>query len=373
MENKDIYAQALSFNPVLPGDMPPAIDRDGDGNPRINIRADKARKVSMRILDEEYPLSRGEDGIWHLKYPLSVGFAYVQLLIDDVEVLSPYLPVSYGYSRPFNSIALPEEEDFYCLKPVAHGSVRREYFFSSVTGEWESCLIYTPPGYDTDFDTAYPVLYLQHGHGENETGWVYSGKLNFILDNLIAEDKALPFLVVMNDGMVQKESEKEGRIVDHTLFPALLTEDVIPFIEANFRVKKDRKYRALAGLSMGSMQSCITAFDHPELFSYVGLFSGFMRDFIQGNEEMDDIARAPSPNAHLRVLDDAEKFQKTYPVFFRGIGRNDVFLSYFLEDDRILEEKGVSSTRLLYDGGHDWNVWRRCIRDFAKMIFRGGD
>ncbi len=368
MYTNDITAQSLAYCPVLTPDKDPeAIEYDRDGNTWINLRADYAKTVSMRIGDEEYSFSKTEEGIWRLKYPLKAGFAYVQLLIDGHEVLSPYLPISYGCSRPTNSIPVPEDEDFYRLKDVAHGSVRREYYFSSVTGEWESCMVYTPYVYETQPETSFPVLYLQTGHGENEIGWVYAGKVNFILDNMIAAGEATPFLVVMCDGMVQKPEPR--RVVDHTLFTDLLLKDVIPFIEGKFRVKKDRESRAMAGLSMGSMQTCVTTFTHPELFAYVGLFSGFMRDFIRENNEK-EITGGSVTNEHLSALDDPQQFYKNYKVFFRGIGKDDVFVERFLEDDKILEEKNVVSTRFMYEGGHDWNVWRRCIRDFAKMIFR---
>lgn len=406
MERTDLTAQPLSFCPVLPPDgEPQPVTRDKEGNIWINIRADHASRAAMRIYEEEYPFERGEDGIWHLKYPFRDGIVYVQLLIDGMEVMTPYLPICYGYSRPYNCIMLEETEeqydvpegknkaaetagavDFYRLKDVPHGSVRREYYFSTVTGEWESALVYTPPGYDEDTGRTYPVLYLQHGHGENETGWTAAGKVNFILDNLIAEGRAVPFLVIMNNGMVQTEvsaapdgssavtdrtaAGEKRRVVDHTLFTELLIKDIIPWAQSRFRIGTEKKYRAMAGLSMGSIQTAVTAFTHPEYFSCVGIFSGFLHDFIRGHEQMDMIRRGPSENTHLKALDDPEKFREDFRVFFRGIGKSDPFLDYFMEDEKLLEEKGISCVKKMYEGSHDWNVWRRCICDFAQMIFR---
>lgn len=390
MERTDLTAQPLSFCPVIPpAGEPQPVTQDKEGNVWVNIRADHASRVAMRIYEEEYPFEKGDDGIWHLKYPFRDGIVYVQLLIDGMEVMTPYLPVCYGYSRPYNCIMLEETEerydvpegesgaaelagtvDFYRLKDVPHGAVRREYYFSSVTGEWESALVYTPPGYDENTDRVYPVLYLQHGHGENEMGWTAAGKVNFILDNLIAEGKAVPFLVIMNNGMVQTAAGERRRVVDHTLFSELLMKDIIPWAQSRFRIGEGKEYRAMAGLSMGSIQTAVTTFTYPEYFSYVGIFSGFLHDFIQGHGQMDMIRRGPSENAHLKALDDPEKFRKDFRVFFRGIGKSDPFLDYFTEDEKLLEEKGVSCVKKMYEGAHDWNVWRRCIRDFAQLIFK---
>lgn len=370
MNRKDITSQALSFCPVIPpkGE-PKALTYDGDGNAWINIRADRAGQVSLRVYEEEHPFKKGEDGIWHLKYPGKDGITYVQLLIDGTEVLTPYLPINYGYSRPYNCVMLEEEDAFYMLKDVLHGEVRREYYPSSVTGEWESCIVYTPPGYDENPEKDYPVLYLQHGHGENETGWTTSGKVNFILDNLSAEGKAVPFVVIMGNGMVQRCTEDGKRVVDHTLFPDLLIRDIIPWAEKHFRICRDKEHRAMAGLSMGSIHTAVTAFTHPEYFSYIGIFSGFLHDFIQGNEQMDMIHRGPSENLHLKALDDAERFNGHFRVFFRCMGKQDPFIDHFISDDTMLKEKGIRCTRKMYEGAHDWNVWRKCIRDFARMIF----
>ena len=206
-------------------------------------------------------------------------------------------------------------DDFYQIKDVPHGSVRREYFYSSVTGEWESCTVYTPAAYEEETDKTFPVLYLQHGHGENETGWTTAGKLQFILDNLIAEGKAVPFAVVMCNGMVQTVTEDGRRIVDFMLLEPQLLTDVIPFVEKKFRIGGSRERRAMAGLSMGSLQTSIIGFTHPEYFCALGVFSGFVTDMMQGTE-LDMVDRGPGNNEHLRILDDVQSFARTFPVFF---------------------------------------------------------
>ena len=157
----------------------------------------------------------------------------------------------------------------------------------------------------------------------------------------------------MANGMVQVDGQ-----VRSERFTQLLVEDLIPFVEGRYRASSRREDRAMAGLSMGSVQTSITTMTHPELFAYIGLFSGFLRNIF------------PDDNVHLKAMDDAEKFGETYKVFFRGCGDRDQFLGTFLEDDEIVKQKGVREDRHLYHGGHVWGVWRECLRDFVPQLFR---
>ena len=368
--NYNINEQQLAFDCVLPWEgQVPALVKEGE-HYFLQIKAPEAKKVAFAMNEEEFPCAREEDGIWRLEYTLRVGIQYVQLKIDDVEVITPLLPITYGYSRPHNYVTLEvENEDFYQIKDVPHGSVRREYFFSEVTGEWESCMVYTPYCYEEETTKEFPVLYLQHGHGENEIGWTASGKVNFILDNLIAEKKAVPMIIVMSNGMVQTVNEDGKRIVNFKLLEKQLLIDIIPYIEKKFRVGKTKEMRAMAGLSMGSLQTSITGFLHSEYFSSLGIFSGFVTDFIQGSL-LDQAHDKPSKNEHLKILDDAEKFAQTFDVYFRAMGDSDIFWEHYAHDDEMLQEKGIRQIRKVYKGAHDWNVWRMCIRDFAQLIFK---
>ena len=342
--NYNINEQKLGFDRVLPWEgQVPALVKEGDRY-FLQVKAPEAMKVIFTMNEEEFPCTR--------------------------EVLTPLLPITYGYSRPYNYVALEkEDEDFYQIKDVPHGSVRREYFFSEVTGEWESCVVYTPYCYEEETERDFPVLYLQHGHGENEIGWTASGKVNFILDNLIAEKKAVPMVIVMSNGMVQTTTADGRRIVDFKLLEKQLLTDIMPYIEKKFRVGKTKEMRAMAGLSMGSLQTSITGFDHPEYFCALGIFSGFVSDMIQGSP-LDMVERGPSENEHMKLLDDAETFRQTFDVYFRAMGDVDPFWEHFEQDDAILSEKGIHQIRKVYPGAHDWNVWRMCIRDFAQLIFR---
>lgn len=370
-ENSNVAEQILAFDRVLPFEgQVEALALKEDGSYYLRFCAPDAKTVEVIIDEIKYPCVKSEEGIWEMAYPSRKGIQYVQLLVDGTEFLTPMLPITYGYSRPYNYVALDKpEESFYRIKDVPHGSVRREYFFSEVTGEWESCMVYTPYIYEKETEREFPVLYLQHGHGENEIGWTNSGKVHFILDNLIAEGKAVPFVVVMCNGMVQTVKDG-GRFVDFHLLEKQLFQDVMPFVEQKFRVGKTKEMRAMAGLSMGSLQTSIIGFTHPESFSALGIFSGFIRDIITGGE-LDMSGGMPSENAHLAFLEDKEEFARQYPVCFRAMGTEDPFWEHFAQDDVMLKEKEIPHIRKEYPGAHDWNVWRMCIYDFAQMIFKG--
>lgn len=370
MQKYTVNEQALAFDRVLPweGQVPPVVWENGICY--LQLTAGAASKVCCRMEEQEYEFQRQPDGVWRMAYPFRDGIRYIQLLVDGAEVLSPLFPITYGYSRPYNYVALEkEDEDFYRIKDVPHGSVRREYYFSTVTGEWESCMVYTPAAYETQPDKQFPVLYLQHGHGENEMGWTASGKAHFILDNLIAENRAVPFVIVMSNGMVQTVREDGERIVNFHLFEKQLLTDIMPFIEKKFRVGGTKKLRAMAGLSMGSLQTSMIGFSHPELFASLGIFSGFVSDMITGSP-LDMAHDEPGDNAHLAILEDSEAFEKTFQVYFRAMGDEDPFWEHFAGDDRLLEDKKIPQVRRVYKGTHDWNVWRRCFYDFAQMIFK---
>lgn len=350
LQNEAYLETAVSYNPVLSQEGAFPL---GGGRYRFVIDAKDASGVSLMFDFKEYPLARAEDGLWQAELKPEPGFRYFFVLIDGASVVHPAFPVGYGYSRPINFLNVPTEDDgFWLCRDVPHGSVAQDWFPSSVTGRTETCHVYLPPSYASGSGT-YPVLYLQHGHGENETGWVHQGKINFILDNLIAEGKAREMIVVMANGMLQVDGQ-----VDAMRFPEFLVQDLLPFAESRYRISGRREERAMAGLSMGSCQTSITALEHPELFSHIGLFSGFLRNIFPGDDP------------HLRALDDPEAFRKNYRLFFRAMGETDQFLNTFLEDDEILKEKGVESLRVMYPGAHVWQVWRECARDFCPLLFR---
>lgn len=350
---------AVSFDPYAgePG-------RDGDQCFRINpdgtvffrLKAPNAKTVEIDQFGSLHALTRAEDGMWEGTLDLGRGFKYFFLKIDGADVLDPYLPIGYGCCRPmhFVDVPVPGEEDWDLLDGVPHGTVSRLYVPSSVTGKHEIILVWTPASFDPQ--KTYPVLYLQHGYGENETGWTYQGHVGRIADRLLAEGKMEEMLIVMANGMMRAPAwTGEGR----DLFRQVLLTDIIPFVEARFPVKTDKWSRAMAGLSMGSYQTSVTTLTHPELFGYAGLFSGFL-----------SFPRAESPEEHLAILDTPEVFNEAFRVFYRAMGTEDQFFQSFTRDDALLADKPLRTVRRTFPGGHDWSVWRRSIRDFLPMLFR---
>ena len=352
---------ALSFDPYY-GEP----DRDGkqgaeilpDGQVHFRIIAPDAGSVVIDRFGTVFPLSRTEDGAWEGTFDLGKGFLYFFLKVDGADVLCPYLPIGYGCCRPMNFVDVPVEDmdGWDDLDGVEHGAVTRHYVPSSVTGKHEICLVYTPPKYDPA--RKYPVLYLQHGYGENEIGWVFQGRVNRIADRLLAEGRMKEMIIVMGNGMAVRNSESpKGR--DFSLFPRIVVETLIPFIESHYSVKTDKWSRAMAGLSMGSFHTSITTLSNSGLFGYAGLFSGFLR-----------APWAPDNDApHLALIKEPENFNSAFRVFYRAMGTEDTFWESFARDDEFLKDKGLNIIRETFPGGHDWTVWRRCIRSFLPRLF----
>ena len=352
---------ALSFDPYY-GEP----DRDGDtgyeilpdGKIFVRVKAPSASRVALDRFGTEFPLERVSEEMWEGTLDLGVGFLYFFLKIDGADVLSHAFPIGYGCCRPMNFFDVPVPgEDWDRLDEIPHGSVTRQYFYSAVTGKHEVCLVYLPPAFD--WRRRYPVLYLQHGYGENETGWIYQGHAGRIADRLLYEGRMEECIIVMGNGMVRVEGMADGHPAQRALFTELLVADLIPFIEAKYPVRTDKWSRAMAGLSMGSYQTSLVCFAHSELFGYAGLFSGFLRA-PWGEEE----------NGRLALLDDPERFGESFRVFYRAMGTEDQFFDRFAADDAFLEGKRVSVIRKTFPGGHDWSVWRRCLHDFLPLLFK---
>ena len=213
-------------------------------------------------------------GVWEVTTdPVSEGFHYYSLLIDGVAVADPASETFYGMGRMASGIEIPfKGDDIYALKDVPHGDIRIKRYYSTVFNSWRQFYIYTPAGYDVNTNEKYPVLYILHGGGEDERGWAMQGKTDLILDNLIAEKKAKPMIIVMPDGNTNTDFAGFGERV-LKMFEAELKQCVIPFVEKNYRVETDSKNRALAGLSMGGIQTLYVGMNNTDLFSYLGIFS----------------------------------------------------------------------------------------------------
>ncbi|MDR0963814.1 MAG: hypothetical protein LBM60_04265 [Clostridium sp.] len=379
--NPALTETAIAFDPQMPlgGPMngnttlPTGLSlTDGGKSVKLCFHAPQAQKVVVRRWVSNgpvTPMEKDEEGNWTVTIQ-SDGQKYLPLFfeVDDVYVLNPMAPIGWSHAHPINILDYEQEgTDYYLYQDVPHGTVARDHYYSKTCGCVKGCLVYTPPGYQKGEYEKLPVLYLQHGYGENESSWVHLGKVNYIMDNLLAAGKAKPCIIVMNNGMVQTQHEDGSRDWDALTIERMLIDDCIPYIEANYRVATDKWSRAMAGLSMGSMQTTVCTLQNPEIFGSVGIFSGFIRTFGPWTEGKDP---------HLNALNDKEKLYASYKLFFRCIGSADSFIHVYHEETALLKEKGVldgdwkAYCEKIYEGGHDWNVWRPCVRDFLSMVFQ---
>lgn len=357
-----LVSDSTGFGPKHFKDFP-GIEILENGDVHFCFYAPDAREVSVSGFDgiamtgEKHPMQKDAEGYWHaIVSGIPEGFHYHQYWVDGTSVLNPQAPIGYGMHRAVNFFNMPEESGFYTLKAVPHGTVRMEHFSSSVTGRTRNCWVYTPPGYDENPDRSYPVLYLQHGGGENETGWLWQGKVNYILDNLIAEGKCKSMLVVMNSLYCVNEQKEEAFLAGD--FDSMLMQDCIPFIEKKFRTAQGPENRAMAGLSMGSYQTLMTTMRHLGYFSGVGIFSGAMD------------RRWYCDFDYTRNFENAEEFNRKIKVFYFGCGdQEETILNSLRRDFERFQNKGIRYRFSIYPGYHEWTVWRRCLEEFAQLIF----
>lgn len=336
---------------------------NSDGYVRNQVYAPQAYRVEFQINGKVFPMSRDTEGYWTgtSTEPFDEGNHYYAIIIDGVEVPDPNSRFLYGSGAERTQIELPaHDQDKYALRDVPHGQIRELYIKSSVTGEHRHIFVYTPPMYDKDLKKRYPVLYLQHGYTENETGWSRQGRCGFIMDNLIADGKCLPFIIVMENGETSHpftmEDRKSGSMNQQAFqkFPDILIKDVIPYIESNFRTYTDSKHRALAGLSMGGMQTRQISLAHPELFSQIGLFSG-------GTISEKDLQENPEFLKHNRLT-------------FISYGSREVENPRWVAPKEVVEKvKELGLNAHYYESpltAHEWQTWRRSLYEFAQLLFR---
>ena len=376
---------ALQAPPQAPPDTAPApTNVQGARYPRITsdlraifrIKAPDAQKVEFAFFNpKRYPATKDEAGFWTATTEQLVpGFHYYRVFIDGAEVNDPSSETFFGTGKDASGIEIPEKGvDYYLPKDVPHGDVRERWYKSAITGSWRRVYVYCPPGYDTDRDSRYPVLYLQHGAGEDERGWSNQGRAAFIMDNLIAERKAAPMLVVMEKGYAARAGETpapggpprpgQGRMF--SAFEDVVTKDLIPYIDSTFRTIPDREHRALAGLSMGGFQAYSIGLKHTDLFSSIGGFSGAGGGF--GGAPFD------VKTAFAGVMADPAAFNQRMRVLFLSIGTAE---AQRMQDSirgfhDALDKAGIKT--VLYESpgtDHEWQTWRRSLREFAPMLFR---
>lgn len=343
-------------------DLPKGVEVLENGDVRFAYHAPDAKSVSVSGAGgsfpvKEIPMERCEDGWWRVTVSgLESAFHFVNFYVDGTRSLNPYMPYGYGYGRAINFFELPDKySEFYLMHDVPHGCVRMEYFWSETVQDFRTCFVYTPPKYDTDKEKRYPVLYLQHGAGESESGWIWQGKINHIMDNLIADGQCEEMMVVMNCGYVYpiEEIEHTGSFI--TPVEDLIVHDCIPFIDGKYRTKADRHFRAMSGLSMGGGQTLNAVLAYPEVFANAGVLS------------------APSIRSdrtdRLGLLNNPEKFNEMFDVFFINAGEYEPCCEVLRSQTRKMREEGFSIVFFASPGYHEWAVWRYGVAEFAKRLF----
>jgi enterochelin esterase-like enzyme len=347
-----------------------------DNSVYVRLMAREAVKVQVQGGDGLCPkpldLVKDTAGNWNAIIPSAgPGFHYYWFIVDGVRVNDPGSDTYHGYGRPTGGIEIPTAgEDFYHAKNVPHGDVREHWYYSEITGKWRCAYVYTPPEYDKYPKSRYPVLYLLHGAGENERGWSKQGHMSFILDNLIAEKKAVPMIVVMDNGYATAKNAPAqpaaapGRNMSRmaeTLEQVYLKE-IIPNIDLLYRTIPKRESRAMAGLSMGGMQTMLIGMNHLELFSYYGFFSGAIMGGI-----MDD-----PKSAFNGAFADAESFNKKVKLMWFGAGSGETQFVKMVDDTKKkLADLGIKSTSYISQGTfHEWHTWRRHLNEFAPLLFK---
>jgi enterochelin esterase-like enzyme len=348
-----------------------------DGRVTFRVNAPSAQKVQLQPGDAPggnglgkgpFDMTRDDKGMWTVTVtPIMPGFHYYWFLIDGVMANDPGSETYFGYNRQTSGVEIPETGvDYQLPKDIPHGEVRMLWYHSKVTGLWRRAQIYFPPAYDANTKTRYPVLYLQHGGGEDETGWVKQGKMNFILDNLLAEKKAKPMIVVMDAGYASKPGELPVQAEGSTQPPAppnhfedVVVTDLIPTVDATYRTIADRDHRAITGLSMGSGQALQIAFDHSDLFSWVGAFS------------CGALQHADANTAYNSVWKDAASFNKKFHLFFLSAGTVETHHEWIPPLHEKLVAMGVKNVYFESPGtAHEWLNWRRAFHDFAPRLFQ---
>jgi enterochelin esterase family protein len=392
---------AVSASAQVTEDFKPAsTNQEGKQYPMVNsqrmvraqISAPEANSVKLDIGGVKYEMKKDANGVWTGESaPQDEGFHYYQLNIDGASVPDPGSKYYYGASRWGSGIDIPAaDEDFYTVKNVPQGSVNEVYYYSSVTQQMRHGYIYLPAEYYANPTKKFPVLYLQHGMGENETGWGAQGKTGIIMDNLIAAGKAVPFIIFMDNGLnARKPGEQPlgfggprpgGQRPQGGARPAggqrprmsgadfakmarrmggafeeVLIKDIIPMVEKNYRVIADADHRAMAGLSMGGMQTHGITLNNPKTFAYVGIFSG-------GTIGADELTDVPD-------------FKATNKVLFMSAGGKEKGMAEgegsVINAAEGLKKIGINAHSYISpETAHEWQTWRRSLYQFAQLLFK---
>jgi len=356
----------------------------------FRVQAPDAEGVQVRVGGGNYDMTRDSAGFWLVTTPpLVPGFHYYSIAVGGASVSDPNSETFFGSSRNQSGIEIPAPDELiYEPADVPHGEIRQHWYFSKTTGKWRLAYVYTPPGYDDHPDIRYPVLYIQHGFGEDQRGWATQGHMNFIMDNLIAAGRAVPMILVSDDGGIQYfppgmqrgarpaaapanatgqrpanaaagAAPARGASRDLTgflsAFEPVMINDIIPEIDRAYRTIPDREHRVMAGLSMGGGQTFLTTFHNLDKFAYIGGFSPAV------------------PQAEFdRIMADPADFNARVKVLFLGTGTEERARNpNILVLHQSLDSAGVRNVYYESPGtAHEWLTWRRDLYQFAPLLFR---
>jgi enterochelin esterase-like enzyme len=370
-----LYAQpgidAGSFKPASNNQLGKQYPQvNAEGRVKASILAPEALKVQLDIGGKKYDLVKDEKGVWTGgSLPQDPGFHYYQLNIDGASVPDPGSLYYYGAGRWGSGIEIPaEDQDFYALKNVPHGLVSENIYYSKLTGAWRRCFVYTPADYNAGTKARYPVLYLQHGSFEDETGWAAQGHANLIVDNLVAAGKAVPMIIVMDNGYAyapQDSVAAAAKARPVSKFEDVMIKEIIPMIDQKFRTKADRAHRAIAGLSMGANQTIRILMNNLDKFAYFGGFSGTPNY---------PSADAIDPASFLYgKFKDGLTVSKQVKLLWLGLGTKEPapFPGSVGAFRSMLDKQGIKYVYYESPGtAHEWLTWRRDLFQFAGLLFK---
>ena len=337
---------------------------NSEGRVRASISAPEAQRVQLDISAVKYDLIKDSSGVWTGdSEPQDEGFHYYQLWVDGAAVPDPGSLYFFGAMRWGSGIEIPaHDQDFYALKNVQHGQTREIFFPSKSTNTSRRAFVYTPPDYDKDQAKRYPVLYLQHGWGENEYGWPNQGRTNLIMDNLIAEGKAKPFIIVMTYGMTNEVKMGGLRNFDIKPFQTVLVDELIPYIDANYRTISNQPHRAMAGLSMGGFETRLITLENLDTFSHIGLFSG-------GSVGPDDVKNTPGFKDKVKLV--FVSYGSREIENMKNRPRRGPFGGDPKENIDALSKEGINTHFYVSPNtAHEWQSWRRSLHEFAPLLFK---
>lgn len=357
----EVPADAFIAETTVPGNEFPKVDKDRRAY--FYLHAPEANKVVLDICSKKYEMQRDGKGGWMaVTDPLVVGFHYYFMNIDGVNFIDPSTETFFGCNREAGGIEIPEGDEGNYYRPqqgVVHGQVRSIYYYAKSTNEWRHALVYTPAEYEKG-KKKYPVLYLQHGMGEDETGWSKQGHMQHIMDNAIANGEAVPMIVVMESGDVKAPfrggDNRQGFSSYGASFYKVMINDLIPYIDANFRTKTDRDHRAMAGLSWGGHQTFDLVMNNMDKFSYMGAFSGA-------------IFGLDAKTAYDGKFANGDEFNKKIHYLFLSCGSEENFGTEKLAES--LRNCGVKVDFQVSPGTHhEWLTWRRGLKQFIPHLFK---